>query len=81
MSKPKRVAIVAAGINKWGMRPDATFRDIIAEAGKVCFDNNPKVSNKDIEGLVTSGVYPQRSGPQCHPSPVACEVLGVQPRL
>ena len=34
MSKPKRVAIVAAGINKWGMRPDATFRDIIAEAGK-----------------------------------------------
>lgn len=81
MSKPKRVAIVATGVNKWGMRPNATFRDMIAEAGKACFDSNPRVSNKDIEGLVTSGVYPQRSGPQCHPSPVACEVLGVTPRL
>lgn len=81
MSKPKRVAIVAAGINKWGARPTASFRDLIAEAAKACFGSNPRINNKDIEGLVTSGVYPQRSGPQCHPSPVACEVLGVKPRL
>ncbi len=81
MAQPKRVAVVATGVSKWGARPESTIRDLIAEAGKECFDSNPRVKNKDIQGLTTSGVYPQRSGPQCHPAPVACEVLGVTPRL
>ena len=81
MAQTKRVAIVASGVNKWGARPEATFRDLWSEAGKACFESNKNISNKDIEGLVGSCVYPQRSGPQCHPAGLIPEVLGIQPRL
>ena len=54
MAQTKRVAVVASGTNRWGTRPEATIRDMIAEAGKACFNSNKNVTNKDIEGVVTS---------------------------
>ena len=81
MAQTKRVAVVASGTSRWGTRPEATIRDMITEAGKACFDSNKNVTNKDIEGVVTSAAYAERSGPQAHPSPIAFEVLGIRPTL
>jgi acetyl-CoA C-acetyltransferase len=74
----KRVALVAAGITKFGKRK-ATFRDLIAEAGKATFDNNKNVSPKDVKAFIISTVYPERSAFQGHPAPLAAEWCGVRP--
>ena len=81
MGETKRVAVVASGVTKWGPRPEATIRDLIAEAGKACFDSNKNITNKDIEGIVTSSAAAERTGPQVHSSPIAFEVLGITPSL
>lgn len=75
----KKVAIVAAGVTRWGAR-QASYRDLISEAGKATFDSNPNISNKDIKSFVLSTVYPERSARQSHPAPLAAECLGIYPR-
>jgi acetyl-CoA C-acetyltransferase len=72
------VAIVAAGITRWGKR-DATFRDLVAEAGKATFDSNPNVKPSEIKSFIISTVYPERSAFQGHPAPLAAEWCGVKP--
>ncbi|MBW1736155.1 MAG: hypothetical protein JRJ69_01055 [Deltaproteobacteria bacterium] len=74
----KRVALVAAGITKFGKRK-ATFRDLIAEAGKATFDSNKNISPKDVKAFIISTVYPERSAFQGHPAPLAAEWCGVRP--
>jgi acetyl-CoA C-acetyltransferase len=74
----KRVALVAAGMTKWGKRA-ATFRDLISEAGKATFDNNKNISPKDVKSFIISTVYPERSAFQGHPAPLAAEWCGVRP--
>ena len=74
----KRVALVAAGMTKWGKR-EATFRDLIAEAGKATFDSNQSISPKDVKAFIISTVYPERSAFQGHPAPLAAEWCGVRP--
>jgi len=76
--KQKRVAVVAAGMTRWGKR-EATFRDLIAEAGKATFDNNKNIKPKDIKSFILSTVYPERSAFQGHPAPLAGEWCGVRP--
>ncbi|MFC1968406.1 thiolase family protein [Chloroflexota bacterium] len=78
MRKTTGVAIVASGVCPWGPRK-ATFRDMIAEAGKACFDSNKKIGNTDIQSLVLSSAMAPRSAHQSAPAPIACEVLGLQP--
>ena len=74
----QRAVIVAAGMTKFGER-EATFRDLIAEAGKATFDSNKHILPKDIDGLVFSSVYPERSAFQGHPAPIAAEAMGIKP--
>ena len=76
--KRKRVALVAAGMTKFGKRK-ATFRDLIAEAGKATFDSNKNISPKDVKAFIISTVYPERSAFQGHPAPLAAEWCGVRP--
>jgi len=73
-----RVALVAAGMTKFGKRK-ATFRDLIAEAGKATFDSNKNISPKDVKAFILSTVYPERSAYQGHPAPSAAEWCGVRP--
>ena len=75
----KKVAIVAAGITQWGAR-QATYRDLISEAGKATFESNKNISKDEIKSFVLSTVYPERSAVQSHPAPLAAECLGVYPR-
>ncbi|MBI2954369.1 MAG: thiolase family protein [Chloroflexi bacterium] len=74
----RRVAVVAGGASKFGAR-QATYRDLISEAGKACYDSAPGLSPNDIEGFLLSTVMPERFVFQTHVAPLAAETLGVTP--
>ncbi len=74
----KRVALVGAGVGKFGVRK-ASFRDLIWEAGKACFDSVPAVKPKDLQGIVVGSVMPERTAFQSHISSLAAEALGIKP--
>jgi acetyl-CoA C-acetyltransferase len=75
----RNVALVAAGVSKFGVRK-ASYRDLIWEAGKACFDSIPDLKPRDIEGLVVGSVMPERTAFQSHISSLAAEALGIRPR-
>src|SRR5688500_20278543 len=74
----RKVALVGAGVSKFGVRK-ATYRDLIWEAGKACFESAPGVKPKDLEGLVVGSVMPERTAFQSHISSMAAEALGIRP--
>jgi acetyl-CoA C-acetyltransferase len=74
----RNVALVAAGVSKFGVRK-ASYRDLIWEAGKACFDGAPGVRPKDVQGLVVGSVMPERTAFQSHISSMAAEALGITP--
>jgi acetyl-CoA C-acetyltransferase len=73
-----KVALVGAGVSKFGVRK-ATYRDLIWEAGKACFDSVPGVAPRDVEGLVVGSVMPERTAFQSHIASMAAEALGIKP--
>ena len=74
----RKVALVGAGVSKFGVRK-ASYRDLIWEAGKACFDSAPAVKPRDVEGLVVGSVMPERTAFQSHISSMAAEALGIRP--
>ena len=74
----RRVALVGAGVSKFGVRK-ATYRDLVWEAGKACFDSVPAVKPKDLDGLVVGSVMPERTAFQSHISSMVAEALGIRP--
>src|SRR2546423_4012167 len=74
----RNVALVGAGVSKFGVRK-ASYRDLIWEAGKACFDSVPTIKPKDLEGLVVGSVMPERTAFQSHISSMAAEALGIKP--
>lgn len=74
----RRVALVGAGVSKFGVRK-ASYRDLIWEAGKACFDSAPAVRPRDVDGLVVGSVMPERTAFQSHISSLAAEALGIRP--
>jgi acetyl-CoA C-acetyltransferase len=74
----RKVALVGAGVSRFGVRK-ATYRDLIWEAGKACFDSAPGVAPADLQGLVVGSVMPERTAFQSHVAPLAAEALGIRP--
>src|SRR5438046_6744483 len=74
----RKVALVGAGVSKFGVRK-ASYRDLIWEAGKACFDSVPGVKPRDLEGLVVGSVMPERTAFQSHIASMAAEALGIRP--
>jgi acetyl-CoA C-acetyltransferase len=74
----RRVAVIAGGMCRWGYR-NATVRDMIAEAGKECFDSCEGLKPKDVDGLLFSTAFFEKNQFQTHSAPLAAEILGVQP--
>ncbi|HSF06108.1 MAG TPA: beta-ketoacyl synthase N-terminal-like domain-containing protein [Methylomirabilota bacterium] len=72
------VALVGAGVCKFGVRK-ASYRDLIWEAGKACFDSVPGLRPRDLEGLVVGSVMPERTAFQSHIASLAAEALGIRP--
>jgi acetyl-CoA C-acetyltransferase len=73
-----RVALIGAGVTKFGVRK-ATYRDLIWEAGKACFDSVPGLRPRDLDGLVVGSVMPERTAFQSHIASLAAEALGIRP--
>src|SRR3989440_551503 len=76
----RKVALVGAGVSRFGVRK-ASYRDLIWEAGKACFDSVPGLKPKDVEGLVVGSVMPERTAFQSHISSLAAEALGIKPSV
>jgi len=74
----RKVALVGAGVTKFGVRK-ASYRDLIWEAGKACFDSVPGLRPRDLEGIVVGSVMPERTAFQSHVSSLAAEALGIRP--
>src|SRR6266568_2356447 len=75
-----KVALVGAGVSKFSVRK-ASYRDLIWEAGKACFDSVPGLRPRDVEGLVVGSVMPERTAFQSHISSLAAEALGIKPSV
>jgi acetyl-CoA C-acetyltransferase len=75
----RRVALVAGGVSRFGVRK-ASYRDLVWEAGKACFDSAPGLSPRDLDGLVVGSVMPERTAFQSHVSSLVAEALGIRPR-
>jgi acetyl-CoA C-acetyltransferase len=63
---------------KFGVR-QASYRELIWEAGKACFDSVPGLRPRDLEGLVVGSVMPERTAFQSHIASLAAEALGIRP--
>lgn len=75
----RNVCIIAGGMSQWGVR-EASLRDMFQEAGKACFEDNPAVTNKDIDGLIVASAYTERCSFQTHLAPLVAEYLGIKPK-
>ena len=75
----KKVAIVGCGVTKCGKR-EASWRDLVQEAGKNLFENIKNVSPKDVDSLIVGAAAPERFVFQTHVAPMVAEYLGIKPR-
>lgn len=74
----RRVAVIAGGMCKWGVR-NASGRDLIAEAGKKCFESCEGLKPKDVDGCLFSTAFFEKNQFQTHGGPLAAELLGIKP--
>src|SRR4030067_1785345 len=75
----RKVAIVGGGAIKCGKR-EASWRDLVQEAGKNMFENIKNISPKDVDSLIVGGAAPERFVFQTHVAPMVAEYLGIKPR-
>ena len=73
-----RVAIVGTGLTKWGVR-NATYKELVQEAGKDLFDDVPNLDKKEVDSLVVGSALVDRLAFQAYPAPLVAEQLGLTP--
>ena len=78
MSAPRRVALVAGGLSTFGVR-EATWSELVQEAGAAAFRDIPNFSSKDVDSLFVGAAQPERLAFQSHVAPLAAELLGFEP--
>ncbi len=75
----RKVAVVGGGAAKCGKR-EASWRDLVQEAGKAMFQSVANVSPKDVDSLIVGAAQPERFTFQAHVAPMVAEYLGITPR-
>jgi len=75
----RKVAIVGGGATRCGKR-EATWRDLVQEAGKAMFESISNLSPKDVDSLIVGAAQPERFAFQAHAAPMVAEYLGIMPR-
>jgi acetyl-CoA C-acetyltransferase len=66
-------------MSKWGIR-DGSQRDFFQEAAKACYDDNPQLNPKEIDGLLVASAYTERTSYQTHLAPLVAEYVGIKPK-
>jgi acetyl-CoA C-acetyltransferase len=74
----RRVAIIGGGATRCGKR-EASWRDLVQEAGKNLFENVHNVTPKDVDSLFVGAAVPERFVFQTHVTPLVAEYLGITP--
>lgn len=75
----RKVAIVGGGATKCGKR-EASWKDLVQEAGKAIFESVDNISPKDIDSVIVGAAQPERFIFQAHVAPMVAEYLGITPR-
>ncbi|RMG42445.1 MAG: thiolase domain-containing protein [Methanobacteriota archaeon] len=75
------VAIVGAGVTKFGKRDDVTYRELLAEAAAEAFSTMDEVYPQDLQGLYVSASMPELTVDQAHVGNLAAQELGVTPKI
>jgi len=75
----RNVCIIAGGMSKWGVR-EGSQRDFFQEAAKACYNDNPLLNPKDIDGLLVASAYTERVSYQTHLAPLVAEYAGIKPK-
>jgi len=74
----RKVAVIGGGATRCGKR-EATWRELVQEAGKAMFDSVENLSPKDVEALLVGAAQPERFTFQAHVAPLVAECLGITP--
>src|SRR3989441_1869352 len=75
----RQVAILGVGLTKWGVR-QATYKELVQEAGKALFDDVEGLDKKDVDSLFVGSALVDRLAFQAYPAPLVAEQLGIEPR-
>jgi acetyl-CoA C-acetyltransferase len=75
----RNVCVIAGGMSKWGVR-EGSQRDFFQEAAKACYEDNPTLNPKDIDGLLVASAYTERTSYQTHLAPLVAEYVGIKPK-
>jgi len=75
----RKVAIVGGGATHCGKR-EASWRELVQEAGKAMFEDVDNVSPKEVDALLVGAAQPERFVFQVHVAPMVAEHLGITPR-
>jgi acetyl-CoA C-acetyltransferase len=75
----RKVAVIGGGATRCGKR-EASWRDLVQEAGKNLFENVHNISPKDVDSLFVGAAGPERFIFQTHVAPLVAEYLGITPR-
>src|SRR4030042_2437298 len=75
----RNVCVLAGGMSKWGVR-EGSQRDFFQEAAKACYEDNPNLNPKDIDGLLVASAYTERTSYQTHLAPLVAEYVGIKPK-
>jgi acetyl-CoA C-acetyltransferase len=75
----RKVAIVGGGATRCGKR-EASWRDLVQEAGKAMFESVDNLSPRDVDSLIVGAAQPERFVFQAHVAPMVAEYLGITPR-
>jgi len=74
----RKVAIIGGGATQCGKR-EASWRDLVQEAGKAMFKSLDNISPKDVDSLIVGAAQPERFTFQAHVAPMVAEYLGITP--
>jgi len=72
-------AVVAGGLTRWGVR-EATWKELVQEAGKALFDSVDNLDRNEVDALFVGAADPERFVFQAHTAPMVAEQLGIRPR-
>lgn len=75
----RKVAIIGGGATLCGKR-EASWKDLVQEAGKAMFESVDNIFPKDVDSLIVGAAQPERSIFQTHVTPMVAEYLGITPR-
>lgn len=76
------IAIVGAGVTRFGKRQDVSYRELMAEAvAEAIASTNGEIRPNDINGLYVAAGQPELLVDQAHVANLAAQTLGLEPDI